>query len=79
MHISVVNIDPSKSISIQTALGGAWKSVSGKILTSGQLTDINTFEQSKKVVPANFTGAKLGGNSLSVELPAKSVVMLELK
>lgn len=79
MHISLVNIDPSKPTTLQTALQGTWKTVSGKIITSGNLTDINTFEQPMKVVAKPFTGAKLNGNNLVLELPAKSVVTLELK
>lgn len=79
MHISLVNLDPLKSISVQASIGGTWKTVSGRILTSAQLTDINTFEQPKKVVPVNFTSVKVSGGNLTVELPAKSVVMLELK
>jgi alpha-L-arabinofuranosidase len=79
VHISLVNLDPAKSISIQTSIDGTWKSVTGKILTSANLTDINTFEQPKKVVETDFKGAKLTGNKLSVDLPAKSIVVLELK
>ena len=79
MHISLVNLDPSKIISVQTQLDGNWKTVSGRMITSANLTDINTFDNPKKVVATSFNGAKLNGNSLSVELPAKSVVTLELK
>lgn len=79
VHISLVNLDPTKSISIQTSIDGTWKTVTGKALTSANLTDINTFEQPKKVVETDFKGAKLSGNKLSVDLPAKSIVVLELK
>jgi alpha-N-arabinofuranosidase len=79
MHISLVNLDPSKPISIQTTVEGNWKGVSGRIISSANLTDINTFEQPAKVIAVAFTGAKLNGNILSVELPAKSLVTLELK
>jgi alpha-L-arabinofuranosidase len=79
VHISLVNLDPAKNISIQTSIDGNWKSVTGKILTSTNLTDINTFEQPNKVVETDFKGAKLTGNKISVDLPAKSIVVLELK
>lgn len=79
VHISLVNLDPTKTISIQTSIDGTWKTVTGKILTSANLTDINTFEQPKKVVETDFKGAKLTGNKLAVDLPAKSIVVLELK
>lgn len=78
VHISLVNLYPDKNISIQTFIDGNWKSVAGKILTSKELTDINTFEQPKKVIETNFNGARLTGNKLIVDLPAKSIVVLEL-
>jgi alpha-N-arabinofuranosidase len=79
VHISLVNLDPSKNIRIQTSLDGTWKTLGGKVLTSKELTDINTFEQPNKVVEVEFKGAKLNGNKLTVDLPAKSVVVLEVR
>ncbi|HEV7330967.1 MAG TPA: alpha-N-arabinofuranosidase [Flavisolibacter sp.] len=79
MHISLVNMDPNKTQMIQTTLDGNFRNVSGRMITSAALTDINTFENEKKVVPTNFNGARLSGKNLTVALPAKSVVTLALK
>jgi len=80
VHITLVNLDPNKKMTLQTALVGLnWKTVQGQILTSAKLTDINTFENPDKVKNVNFTGAKKSGDQLIVELPAQSIVMLELK
>jgi len=80
IHISLVNIDPSKKITVRTSLQGlSFKTIQGQILTSAKFTDINTFDQPSKVKPAVFSGAKKEGNDLVVELPAQSVVVLELK
>ncbi|MEQ8880578.1 MAG: alpha-L-arabinofuranosidase C-terminal domain-containing protein, partial [Cyclobacteriaceae bacterium] len=80
VHITLVNIDPNKSIAIKSAVNGIdWKKVSGKVLTSGKVTDINKFDQPEMVKPAIFNGAKKTKDGLSVELPAKSVVMLKLE
>ena len=79
MHVSLVNLDPNKNISVQTTLDGAWKSVSGRMVTSEKLTDINTFEKLNKITVTSFSGAKLNGNKLEVDVPAKSVVTLELR
>jgi alpha-N-arabinofuranosidase len=49
------------------------------VLTSGKFTDINTFDQPDKVKPVVFNGAKKEGDDLVVDLPAASVVVLELK
>ena len=79
IHISLVNLDPSKNISLRTSLSGNWSSVSGQILSSKNLTDINSFEQPGTVRPSVFRGARKDKNDLVVDLPAKSVVMLEIK
>ncbi len=80
VHISLVNLDPNKNISIRTSLPGIkWKTVQGQVLTSKKLTDINTFEKPDNIKITSFNGAKKDGEQLVVELPAQSVVMLELK
>jgi alpha-N-arabinofuranosidase len=43
------------------------------------MTAHNTFEQPDAVRPVTFDGAKLSGDKLTVQLPAKSVVVLELR
>jgi alpha-N-arabinofuranosidase len=80
MHISLVNLDPSKKIMVRAVLPGmAFANVSGQVLTSAALTDINTFDQPGKVRPAAFSGARKDGDDLVVEMPAMSIVVLELK
>jgi alpha-N-arabinofuranosidase len=80
IHISLVNIDNNKSINIHTALAGlSWETVTGQILTSGKVTDINTFENPGKIKIAAFTNAKKQGDELVADIPPHSVVVLELK
>lgn len=80
VHISFVNIDPTNKIIFRAAIPGVkWTSVKGQILTSAKLTDINNFDKPEAVKIMPFTTAKKEGNDLVVELPAKSVVVLELK
>ncbi|HEY2582337.1 MAG TPA: alpha-L-arabinofuranosidase C-terminal domain-containing protein [Mucilaginibacter sp.] len=80
IHISLVNLDLHNNITISTNLKDIqWKTVSGQILTSANITDINTFQQPDKLHLANFTGAKKDGDNLVVVMPAKSVVTLELE
>jgi alpha-L-arabinofuranosidase len=80
VHISLVNIDPAKAISLHTILTGVkFTSVTGQILTSKKVTDINTFENPNNIRITSFSGAKKSGDELLVELPAQSIVMLELK
>jgi alpha-N-arabinofuranosidase len=80
IHVSFVNLDPNNKITVRATLTGLnWKSVTGQVLTSAKFTDINTFEKNDYVKPAKFSAAKKEGNELVVELPSKSIVVLELK
>jgi alpha-L-arabinofuranosidase len=79
-HITFANIDSKnkQSISID-AFGAKYKSVSGRVLTSTQLQDYNSFETPDKIKPVDFKGASIKNDVLKVELPPFSVVVLELK
>jgi alpha-L-arabinofuranosidase len=80
VHISLVNLDLHNSITISTGLKDIqWKSVSGEILTSANITDVNTFQNPNKLHPESFKGAEKEGDNLVVVMPAKSVVVLELE
>lgn len=80
VHITLVNIDPTKSITLSTTLNQVkWSTVTGQVLTSAKITDINTFEKPNTIQIAKFDGAKKQGEILNVVLPSKSVVLLELK
>jgi alpha-N-arabinofuranosidase len=80
IHITLVNADPNSEQRVNTQLIGATaKNIKGKILTSGKINDYNSFEQPSKVKVSDFKGASLSNNNLSVVLPSKSVVMLEIQ
>jgi alpha-N-arabinofuranosidase len=80
IHVTLVNIDPNRPQTVAAELRGATvKKVTGKILTSAKIGDHNTFDKPDTVGVKDFNGAKLSKESLSVTLPAKSVVMLEME
>jgi alpha-L-arabinofuranosidase len=80
VHVSLVNIDPNKSTQVKLKMNGVdFSTVTGKMLTSANLTDINTFEKPNNLQLANFSGARKEGSDLVVDLPGKSVVVVELK
>lgn len=80
IHISLVNFNPKESISINSVLEGLnWSTVSGQILTSAKVNDVNTFTDPNKIHIERFDGAKKEGSALRVKIPAQSVVVLELK
>lgn len=80
VHITLVNMDAKKQHNLRLALPGInWNAVSGSILTAANVTDVNSFEKPGTVSITKFTGAKKTGNELVLDLPAKSIVAVELK
>jgi alpha-N-arabinofuranosidase len=80
VHVALVNLDPNKPVTLTAELAGlAAKSVSGQVLTAPAMNTINTFDKPSEVKPAAFKGASLAKGGLTVTLPAKSVVVLDLK
>jgi alpha-L-arabinofuranosidase len=79
VHLSLVNLHPHDAVTLTATLEGVKSgAVTGRILTAAAMDAHNTFAAPDVVKPAAFTGAKLADGKLTVELPAKSVVVLEL-
>lgn len=79
-HISLVNIDAHKKQNISLKIAGKkFNSIEGRILTSGKLQDVNSFENPGNISPKRFKGAFLSNGIANVELPPFSVVVLTLK
>lgn len=80
IHISLSNINLDEEQDITLTLDDVKaKSVSGRILTSNKIDDYNSFENSNVVAPKDFKGAKITKDGLKIKLPAKSIVVLEVK
>lgn len=81
VHITLVNIHPTKAQTVSCELRGAngLKVTDGKIVTAPQINAHNTFEKPNQVSIQAFKGAKLSGGTLTLDLPAGSVVMVEMK
>jgi alpha-L-arabinofuranosidase len=80
MHVALVNVDPNQPATITAQIpGGSATGVTGRVLTAAAMNAHNTFDQPAVVKPAAFTGAAIESGSLKATLPAKSVVVLDLK
>ena len=55
-----------------------WQTVTGKVLTSANVADVNTFKNPNKLALKAFNDARKDGSKLVVNMPSKSVVTLEL-
>jgi alpha-N-arabinofuranosidase len=80
IHLSLANCDPNRPATVACKLAGiAAKGVTGRVLTAAAMNAHNTFAAPDTVKPAAFTGATLAADTLTVTLPAKSVVVLALE
>ena len=80
INITLVNIDPNKTQTVECALQGfTAKKVTGKVLTSSKINDFNSFQKPNTVTVKEFKDTKLTKGVLSIPLPAKSVVLLEIE
>ncbi|MAW98871.1 MAG: alpha-N-arabinofuranosidase [Sphingomonas sp.] len=80
VHMGLTNVDPNRPQTVQVTLDGVeGRRVQGRILTGDRIDAHNTFDNPDLVMPAAFSGARLSGNRLTVTMPAKSVVMLDIR
>jgi alpha-N-arabinofuranosidase len=80
VHLSLANTSPRQVVTLRVALSGVTaRSATGRILTAGAMNAHNTFASPDAVKPVPFDGATLAGGALDVRLPARSVVVVELK
>jgi len=77
--LSLANIDLNEARTVTIDFSGKTiKNAKGEILTSKSITDHNTFENPELIKPQSFNGAKINNGKLTVQLPAKSIIVLEL-
>ena len=80
VHVALANLDPNRAHNVTATLSGVSASgVSGQVLTAPAMNALNSFDAPATVAPAPFSGARLDGGTLVVDLPPKSVVMLDLR
>lgn len=78
--VSLANTSLDKAQEVELNLKGAnAKSVSGNILTCKKISDYNDFSHPDVVKEVTFTDAKLKKNVVKAKIPAKSIVVLNIK
>lgn len=78
LSLTNVSLDKDKTVDIQLN-GLNAKTVSGRILTSKNVADFNDFQHPNVVAPKDFKDAKLNKGVLTVKVPAKSIIVLNVK
>ena len=77
LHLAIVNLDPRASVVTRIRIAGATpRKLTGTILTANAMDAHNTFEKPDNVKPAAFSGARVQQDTVQVEVPAKSIIVL---
>jgi alpha-N-arabinofuranosidase len=79
LHLSIVNLDPNRAgVVTMKIVGATAKTITGRVLTAPAMNTVNTFTKPDAVRPDPFNGFKLQGGEIILNLPSKSVVVLEI-
>ena len=80
IHVTLCNLNPNASVEIACELQGAKaQKISGRMLSTAEITAHNTFDKPELVKPSEFKAFKVTDNGFSTTLPQKSVVVLEVE
>ena len=79
VNIGLTNLHPCKAAEIAVEIRGQdVKKVTGRVLTAAKITAHNTFDKPNAVAPKAFDGVTRKKSTLTVKLPARSVVALAM-
>jgi alpha-N-arabinofuranosidase len=79
VYIALVNANPNKAEKVEVNLAGVTVSgVSGQVLTASAMDAHNTFAAPEAIKPAAYS-AKAKNGKLSLEIPAKAVVVVAVE
>ena len=80
VSITLCNLDPVNAQNVSFTLQGSKPTqVSGKIVTASKMNAYNDFGKKEEVSMSNFTSAKLNKGLVEASIPAKSVVLIQLR
>jgi alpha-N-arabinofuranosidase len=80
IHVSMTNIDPKNQQEVHLEIQGVSPGqVTGKIITSEKMQDHNSFDNTNKVEIRAFSGVVVSHGNITVTMPEKSIVTLEIE
>ena len=79
ISITITNANPNKAIPIDVQLGKSFRSATGKIVTGKEITDYNDFGEEEHVFISDFKIGKIKNEVLQLEVPAHSVILVQLQ
>lgn len=79
VHVSIANLNPNKSITVTCpVIGDTFTKITGELLTAGTISALNSFEKPDEVKPVPFKGFSYKDGIMTVTMPSKSVVTIEM-
>ncbi|HTQ98947.1 MAG TPA: alpha-L-arabinofuranosidase C-terminal domain-containing protein, partial [Candidatus Acidoferrum sp.] len=78
LYLALVNVDPRRGETVVIAGGSGFKRANGRLLTADAMDAHNTFEHPDAVAPEGFQALGSGGK-ITLDVPAKAVLVLELE
>ncbi len=79
VHVSLTNLDPNRAADVACDVRGMEVAgATGRVLTAGAITAHNTFDAPDTVTPAGLDVSTSEGGKLTVQLPPRSVAVIEI-
>lgn len=79
LYASIANLDPHEMAEVTLGIdGGRARNPAARILTADAMDADNTFEAPDMVAPRSFDQIGVAGGTIRLELPAMSIVMIEM-
>lgn len=79
IHISLANLNPNKTETVTCPIiGDTFSKITGEVLTAEEMNSFNSFDKPLVVKPVAFNGFTTKDGILTITMPSKSVVVLEL-
>jgi alpha-N-arabinofuranosidase len=80
VNITLLNVNPNEAITVECDLGKeGLQVISGKVVSGNEITDYNDFGEEEKVTIKDFEVTAPVNDKLNIEIPAHSVVLVQLK
>lgn len=77
--LAIANVDPDRSVDVSATITGVRpRAIVGEVLSGQRVDAVNSFEAPAAVAPKRFAGEVRGGK-LSLDLPGKSVVVVQVR
>ena len=79
VHLSICNSHPTEDLTVAIDLRGmSPQDMRGRILTASQMNAHNTFDNTEQVKPVELAATKFVEGVAHLELPSKSVAIIEI-